>query len=87
MPTFQVGDRVVSRSLSSRVTGRLVSHTGVVVRTEVLGDEPAAGSSPLLAAVHRPGAHIYIVRHRVGGVLPIQMSWEQDEIELARDSN
>lgn len=67
--------------LVSRIAGR----TGVVVRTEVLGDT-AANSSAIAAAAHNPGALVYVVRHRAAGLLPIEMVWEEDEIERAVSS-
>ena len=83
VPKFQVGDRVAARAVrGGLLAGRIVGRTGVIVRTEVLGDTPA-NSSAIAAAVHNPGALIYVVRHRAAGVVPVEMAWEEDEIDLA----
>jgi hypothetical protein len=55
---FQVGERVE--------VGQGV--VGVVVRTDILGDQPTPSQTPALAAAsHNPGAVVYVVRYEING--------------------
>jgi hypothetical protein len=87
MPKFRVGDRVtvagrVSHKLNVLPFGRLIPRTGVVVRREVLGDSPPRENTSAIAlAAHNPGAVVYVVRSRLVGLIPVNATWEEDEIE------
>ncbi len=41
---------------------------GVIVRAEILGDEPPPSETPAItAAAHNPGAMVYVVRYEING--------------------
>jgi hypothetical protein len=67
---FQVGERVA--------VGQGV--VGVIVRTEILGDQPPPSQTPALAAAaHNPGALVYAVRYEINGVT-VEAQLEEDEV-------
>jgi hypothetical protein len=52
----------------------------VIVRTEVLGDQPPPSPTPALAAAaHNPGALVYIVRYEINGET-VHVELEEDEV-------
>ncbi|HEV2923983.1 MAG TPA: hypothetical protein VGW98_08110 [Solirubrobacteraceae bacterium] len=75
---FQLGERVE--------VGQGV--VGVVVRTEILGDQPVPSRSRALAAAsHSPGAVVYVVRYEINGET-VEVLLEEDEITVVSgDSN
>jgi hypothetical protein len=69
---FQVGERVE--------VGQGV--VGVIVRTEILGDQPPPSQTPALsAASHNPGAVVYVVRYEINGETVETLL---EEVEVAR---
>jgi hypothetical protein len=67
---FHVGERVE--------VGQGV--VGVIVRTEILGDQPPPSQTPALAAaVHNPGAVVYVVRYEIDGET-VEALLEEDEV-------